>query len=165
MPARAQVKLLVAKANGLNFECPSVARYKLREWVARPPTFRIDPAALDDRAIAASPFGPAPGDDPATRGGRPMAVPWEIGWRSSGTMATGLVAGNYEIEFRAVPGYQPVWERLTNAVTTNALTELTNYHVGGSQGAGWLQVNVEPNVVATNGGWSRNQQSIRKRIS
>ncbi len=42
--------------------------------------------------------------------------PWEVGWRNSGQAANNLVAGNYPVEFRAVPGWLAVPQTLTVAV-------------------------------------------------
>src|SRR5262249_48302859 len=45
--------------------------------------------------------------NPPEAGGQ-WRFPWEVAWRNSGQTATGLVAGNYQVEFRAVPGWLPI---------------------------------------------------------
>jgi hypothetical protein len=51
-----------------------------------------------------------------------------VAWRNSGQAATGLVAGNYPVEFRNVPGWLAVPPSLTVAVTNGGTTFVTNQY-------------------------------------
>jgi len=74
--------------------------------------------------------------------------PWELGWRKSGTTAANLVAGNYPVEFRNVPGWQPIPARVSVAVTNNGTVPLSSQYyptlasVGTNGGS--LTVNIGP---------------------
>jgi len=82
--------------------------------------------------------------------------PWELGWRNAGTAATNLVAGNYPVEFRPVPGWLPIPPRVTVAVTNNGATPLAGqyYPTVTSAGAngGTLTVNIGPSPPS-GAGW------------
>ncbi len=54
--------------------------------------------------------------------------PWEVAWRNSGQAATGLVAGNYPVEFSSVPGWLPIPSSLTVGVTNGGTTYVTNQY-------------------------------------
>jgi sugar lactone lactonase YvrE len=62
---------------------------------------------------------------PANAAGQ-WRFPWEIGWRNSGQTASNLVAGNYTIQFRNVPGWLPFPSSQTVGVTNNI--SLTNQY-------------------------------------
>jgi hypothetical protein len=69
--------------------------------------------------------------------------PWELGWRDSDQAATNLVAGNYTIEFRSLPGYLAP----SQPVTVSGLTHVTNQYLPtlddpSSSGRGALTVNM-----------------------
>ena len=64
---------------------------------------------------------------PLEAGGQ-WRFPWEFGWRNSGVTVSNLVAGNYPIEFRNVPGFlvlpvEPV------QVTAGNMTTITNIYL------------------------------------
>jgi NHL repeat len=61
-----------------------------------------------------------------TNAGGQWRFPWEIAWRNSGQAATNLVAGNYPVEFRSVPGWLAIPPNLTVAVSNNVA--LTNQY-------------------------------------
>jgi len=52
--------------------------------------------------------------------------PWEFGWHNSGYVASNLVAGNYPIEFRSVPGYLAIPLAGPVQVTGGATALVTN---------------------------------------
>jgi DNA-binding beta-propeller fold protein YncE len=52
--------------------------------------------------------------------------PWEVVWRNSGQSASNLVAGNYPVELRNVPGWLAIPSSLTVGVTNNVM--LTNQY-------------------------------------
>ncbi|HEY1716827.1 MAG TPA: LamG-like jellyroll fold domain-containing protein [Verrucomicrobiae bacterium] len=52
--------------------------------------------------------------------------PWEVAWRNSGQTASNLVAGNYPVEFRALPGWLAIPSSLIVAVINNV--SLTNQY-------------------------------------
>ena len=54
--------------------------------------------------------------------------PWELGWRTNGQTASNLVAGNYPVEFRTLPGWLAIPLSLTVAVPTNSLVAITNQY-------------------------------------
>jgi hypothetical protein len=66
---------------------------------------------------------------PAGAGGQ-WRFGWEENWRNSGTSAGNLVAGNYPVEFRSVPGWLVVQTttNFTVAVTNGGTTYLTNQY-------------------------------------
>jgi sugar lactone lactonase YvrE len=55
---------------------------------------------------------------------------WEQNWRASGTTASGLVQGNYPVQFKSVPGWLVVQSttNFTVAVTNGGTTFLTNQY-------------------------------------
>jgi len=53
--------------------------------------------------------------------------PWELAWRSSGQTASNLMAANYPVEFRELPGWLPMPGSLTVAVSNNV--SLTNQYL------------------------------------
>lgn len=77
--------------------------------------------------------------------------PWELGWRNSGQVASNLVAGEYTIQFRAVPGWLAVPLCCPVTVTNNGMTILTNQYyptlisLDTNSGGGTLTVNIGPN--------------------
>lgn len=82
--------------------------------------------------------------------------PWELGWRNSGQIATNLMAGNYNIQFRSLPGYILVPFSGPVQVTNNGVTSVTNQYYptnnGDTNDSGLLTVNIGP--TAPNGaGW------------
>jgi hypothetical protein len=81
--------------------------------------------------------------------------PWEAAWKDGGNVVTGLVAGNYEIEFKAVSGYiQP--PPVTVVVETNVLTSQTNYYVATqTPQLGALRVILKPDSVMNDAFWRR----------
>jgi len=83
-------------------------------------------------------------------------LPWEIAWRNSGQVASNLVAGNYAVEFRNLPGYVMTSTNFVVAVTNGGTTFATNQYyptlVAGGTNAGTLTVNIQPNSP-TGAGW------------
>ncbi len=65
--------------------------------------------------------------DPPEAGGQ-WRFPWEVAWRNSGQAATNLVAGNYQVEFRAIPGWLPIPATLNVAVAGGITTQITNQY-------------------------------------
>jgi sugar lactone lactonase YvrE len=55
--------------------------------------------------------------------------PWEVGWRASGSTASNLVAGNYSVEFRNVPGWLALPDSITAVLTTNSTVSITNQYL------------------------------------
>jgi hypothetical protein len=86
---------------------------------------------------------------PPEAGGQ-WRFPWETAWRNSGQAASNLVAGNYTVEFRAVPGFLALPASLTNVPVTNSgITFLTNLYyatddVVDTNSGGTLTVNIGP---------------------
>ncbi len=82
--------------------------------------------------------------------------PWEIAWRNSGQVASNLVAGNYPVEFRNLPGYLMISTNFVGAVTNGGTTFVTNQYyptlVAGGTNTGTLTVNIQPNSPA-GAGW------------
>jgi sugar lactone lactonase YvrE len=74
--------------------------------------------------------------------------PWELGWRRSGVTASNLVPGNYEVEFRSLPGWLAIPPSLTVVVTNDGRTAITGQYYptlnsgSGDGGAGTLIVNL-----------------------
>jgi len=58
--------------------------------------------------------------------------PWEVTWRTNGQTASNLVAGNYPVQFRSVPGWLAIPASLTDAnsvaVTNGGTTYVTNQY-------------------------------------
>jgi len=82
--------------------------------------------------------------------------PWELGWRNSGQVASNLVAGNYPVEFRSMPGYLAVPPSLTIAVTNGGATPALGQYfptvsAAGANG-GTLTVNIGPSPPS-GAGW------------
>ncbi|HEY3854613.1 MAG TPA: MBG domain-containing protein [Verrucomicrobiae bacterium] len=65
--------------------------------------------------------------NPPEAGGQ-WRFPWEVSWRASGQTATNLVAGNYQVEFRAVPGWLPLPPTINVAVPGGVTTQVTNQY-------------------------------------
>jgi sugar lactone lactonase YvrE len=83
--------------------------------------------------------------------------PWELGWHASGEGVSNLVAGNYPLEFRDVPGYLAFPPTLTAALSSGTTTEVTNQYYptfdpSGTTNAGVLGVNIGP-AVPSGAGW------------
>jgi sugar lactone lactonase YvrE len=74
--------------------------------------------------------------------------PWEMGWRNSGQVASNLVAGNYNVEFRSRSGWLAIPPLLSLQITNGGLTSIsTNVYYptvlpAGSVSAGSLTVNL-----------------------
>jgi hypothetical protein len=90
---------------------------------------------------------------PATVAGQ-WRFPWDLVWRSSGDTVTGLVAGNYPIDFNNAPNYLAFPQSLTAAVT--GATIVTNTYSAtvspvSSASTGSLTVNFTG--AAGGGGW------------
>ncbi len=83
--------------------------------------------------------------------------PWDLAWRASGDTVTGLVAGNYPIDFNNAPNYLAFPQSLTAAVTgatvvtnsycatvspvsSNSTGSLTVNYTGAAGGGGWQYV-------------------------
>ncbi len=68
---------------------------------------------------------------PSEAGGQ-WRFPWEVAWRNSGQTASNLVAGDYAVEFRNVPGWlaiPPSYDLTHPVVVTNGgMTLLTNQY-------------------------------------
>ena len=100
--------------------------------------------------------GPAPAADnglrvvlePASAGGQ-WRLRWETAWRPSGSALLGLVAGNYDLEFRPAPDYlQP--GNLVVPVSGGSLVTITNvYDRTLTPAVGSLRVILEPSALAT----------------
>ena len=76
-------------------------------------------------------------------------LPWELAWRNSGDVATNLVAGEYTVQFREVPGWLAI--PLSSVTVTNGGTiPLTNQYYptlsspDTNSGGGSLTVNIGP---------------------
>jgi len=82
--------------------------------------------------------------------------PWDQFWRNSGDVVSNLVAGNYPVVFRDVPGYLAYPSTTSVAVFTNATTCLTNQYLPtvapDAGGLGSLLVGIAPNRPA-GAGW------------
>ncbi len=84
--------------------------------------------------------------------------PWEFGWHNSGYTASNLVAGNYQIEFRSVPGWLTVPLAGPATLTNGAAVFITNYYYptvsagDTSSGAGSLTVILGP-TPPSGAGW------------
>ena len=65
--------------------------------------------------------------NPPEAGGQ-WRFPWEVAWRNSGQAATSLPAGNYQVEFRAVPGWLPIPPTINVAVAGGMTTQVTNQY-------------------------------------
>jgi sugar lactone lactonase YvrE len=77
--------------------------------------------------------------------------PWEIAWRDSGQVASNLVAGNYPIQFRNLPGYLIISTNYVVSVTKGVTTFVTNlyyptFNLLGTTNTGALVVNIGPSV-------------------
>jgi sugar lactone lactonase YvrE len=93
---------------------------------------------------------------PPEAGGQ-WRFPWELGWHSSGQTASNLVAGNYPVEFRDVPGYLAFPPVVTAALSSGATTEITNQYYptfdpSGTTNTGALAVNIGPSAPS-GAGW------------
>ena len=80
----------------------------------------------------------------------PWHFPWEPGWHNSGDTVSNLVAGNYTVTFRNLPGWLAYPPTLTVVLTNNSSTVITNqyYPTEGAdtnEGAGTLVVNLGAN--------------------
>jgi hypothetical protein len=73
-------------------------------------------------------LGPTPA--PAFLNGMQWRFPWEFAWRSSGSTAISLVAGDYPVEFRSVPGYLAIPLASDPLVTNGLTTVVTNAYYG-----------------------------------
>jgi sugar lactone lactonase YvrE len=94
--------------------------------------------------------------NPPEAGGQ-WRFPWEVAWRDSGQPATNLVAGNYPVEFRAVPGWLPIPPGVTIAVTNGGTTTLASQYYPSTTTVdtnlgGTLTVTLGPNPP-TGSGW------------
>ena len=63
---------------------------------------------------------------PPSGAGMQWRFPWEFAWRNSGGTASGLVAGDYPVEFRNVPGYLAIPLANDPLVTNGLTTVVTN---------------------------------------
>ncbi|HEX3798591.1 MAG TPA: Calx-beta domain-containing protein [Verrucomicrobiae bacterium] len=82
--------------------------------------------------------------------------PWDLAWRNSGDTAANLIAGNYPIEFRSVPGYLVIPPAAPIAVSSGASVSTTNQYLPGlsgtaTNGTGSITVNISPNSPAGDG--------------
>ncbi|MCL4181494.1 MAG: hypothetical protein KJ072_27620 [Verrucomicrobia bacterium] len=86
--------------------------------------------------------------EPASAGGQ-WRLRWETAWRPSGSALLGLVAGNYDLEFRPVPDFlQP--GNLVVPVSGGSLVTVTNvYDRTLTPAVGSLRVILEPSALAT----------------
>jgi hypothetical protein len=94
--------------------------------------------------------------NPPQAGGQ-WRFPWDLAWRNSGDPVSGLVAGNYPVEFRAVPNWLP-YPTTASAVVSSGTTYLTNQHLptltpsdAGSVGS--LTVNIGGLTGQQGAGW------------
>jgi hypothetical protein len=74
--------------------------------------------------------------------------PWEVAWHNSGYTETNLVAGNYSVEFCAVPGYLVIPFSGTVGVTNNTVVTNQYYPTIGTvntNNGGTLTVTLGPN--------------------
>ena len=84
---------------------------------------------------------------------------WETGWRDSGTIASNLVAGNYPIQFRNLPGYLAVQTNFTAVVPPNtSATYVTNQYYPtlndeSANSVGTLTVTLTPAILLSSTGW------------
>jgi hypothetical protein len=74
----------------------------------------------------------------------------ELDWRDSGTTATGLTAGNYEIEFQTESGYQQPDIQVVPLTAASQVVVSGTYTINGSPATGSLQVTLAPQG---SGGW------------
>jgi hypothetical protein len=93
---------------------------------------------------------------PPSGNGMQWRFPWESAWRASGGTAANLVAGDYPVEFRNVPGYLAVPLASDPLVTNGETTVLTNVYYAtpllGSGALGSLTVNLTP-ANLSGAGW------------
>src|SRR5439155_11660280 len=86
--------------------------------------------------------------------------PWETRWRDSGSVAEGLVPGNYPVEFfpRAGFGRPPM---ATNVITAGATESRTNFYSfdGDPPPLGALSITIFPSALTT--GTNRGQWRVR----
>ena len=69
----------------------------------------------------------------------------ERNWRASGSTASGLTSGDRLIQYRDVPGYQPLSDDNVTITSTGIGTTLVKaYSVSGSSGSGALTVTLQP---------------------
>lgn len=88
---------------------------------------------------------------PALAGGQ-WRLFGELAWRNSGTVAQGLTAGNYGVEFKPVNGYvAPAVQIVPVPAGTPATTSAT-YTASGTPVVGSLQVTLTPSNLGL-GGW------------
>ncbi|MEI8079185.1 MAG: hypothetical protein WCH61_06115, partial [bacterium] len=93
---------------------------------------------------------------PPEAGGQ-WRFPWDLGWRTSGQPATGLVPGDYPIEFRSLSNYLAYPPTVTMTVQNNSTASYTNQYLPtfvpeGTNGTGSLTVNIGPNAPV-GAGW------------
>ncbi|HEY1662175.1 MAG TPA: choice-of-anchor Q domain-containing protein [Verrucomicrobiae bacterium] len=81
---------------------------------------------------------------------------WETIWRASGTTASNLIAGNYPIEFRNLPGYLTIQTNFIAVVPPNTTTYLTNQYYPtlndeSTNSVGSLTVTLTPAILGGTG--------------
>jgi hypothetical protein len=120
----------------------------------------LDNEALNTNSVSPNPTGV--GNLPSTKGSlvvylQPDGIgqwrfPWELTtWRDSGTLATGLLLTNYQVEFKPVVDFispASIVIQITNTSPTTP-TVVTNSYIGAPNGAiGTLTVFIEPTTLA-----------------
>ena len=76
----------------------------------------------------------------------------ELGWRNSGTAATGLTSGNYQIEFKPVNGYLTPALQVIPLAAGGLGAASGTYVASGTPSVGTLQVSLTPANLGL-GGW------------
>lgn len=84
--------------------------------------------------------------DAATAGAQ-WRLAWENTWRNSGATLSGLGAGNYEVVFKPVAGWQPPANEVL-PVGSNTLAQYTRYYSPAAWEAGQLTVSLYPSNLA-----------------
>ena len=87
---------------------------------------------------------------PPEAGGQ-WRFPWDLGWRTNGQAVTGLVPGDYPLEFRSLSNYLAYPSTVTVTVPNNGTASYTNQYLPtfapeGTNEIGSLTVNIGPNA-------------------
>lgn len=77
----------------------------------------------------------------------------EVAWRHSGTLAARLAAGNYNVEFKPLPGYYALPPQLVPIAQGERKQHTAAYVVSGEQQAGRLAVLLQPAEIAERAQW------------
>jgi sugar lactone lactonase YvrE len=123
----------------------SAARFFLPRGVAADNAGNVYVADTDDSTIRKGVFtaymatNPVPYTQPAMNSSLTVTLlppeangqwrfPWEVAWRTNGQTASNLVAGEYPIEFRAIPGWIVIPLTAPVGLTNNQSASITNQY-------------------------------------